>query len=49
MMFLGMNQWSGGMIAANDSADLGSIPGGVNFLKFQISIPMTFSHVQGYI
>ena len=24
------------MITADDSADLGSIPGGVNFLKFQI-------------
>ena len=48
-MFLGKNQWSSGMITGYDSADPGSIPGRVNFLKFQISIPMTFSHVQGYI
>ena len=41
----GLVVWSPG----NDSDDLGSIPGRVNFLKFQISIPLIFSHVQGYI
>ena len=49
LMFLYMCQWSSGIIAGNDSDDLGSIPGRVNFLKFQISIPLIFSHVQGYI
>ena len=44
-----MRQWSSGMITGYDSDDLGSIPGRVNFLKFQIWIPMIFSHVQGYI
>ena len=48
-MFLYMNQWSDGKVTGNDSDDMGSIPGRVNFLKFRISIPMTFSHVQGYI
>ena len=41
----GLVVWSPG----NDSDDLGSIPGRVNFLKFQIWIPLIFSHVQGYI
>ena len=48
-MFLYMKQWSSGMITGYDSDDLGLIPGRVNFLKFQIWIPMIFSHVQGYI
>ena len=41
----GLVVWSPG----NDSDDLGSIPGRVKFLKFQILIPLIFSHVQGYI
>ena len=35
------------MITVDDSADLGSIPGRVNFLKFQISIPMPFFTCSG--
>ena len=34
-MFLYSNQWSGGKVTGNDSDDLGSIPGKVNFLNFQ--------------
>ena len=49
LMFLYMKQWSSGMITGYDSDDLGSIPGRVNFLKFQIWIPLIFSHVLGYI
>ena len=49
LMFLYKNHQSSGKITVDDTDDLGSIPGGVNFLKFRISIPMTFSHVQGYI
>ena len=41
----GLVVWSPGY----DSDDLGSIPGRVNFLKFQIWIPLIFSHVQGSI
>ena len=48
-MFLYMRQWSSGMITGYDSDDLGSIPGRVNFWKFQIWIPLIFSDVLGYI
>ena len=39
LMFLCMNQWSSGIITVYDSADLGSDPGGVKILNFQISTP----------
>ena len=35
LMFLYMRQWSSGIIAGNDSDDLGSIPGRVNFWNFK--------------
>ncbi len=37
-MFLYMNQWSSGTITGYDLADLGSIPGKVRFLHFQIFV-----------
>ena len=36
-------------IRVNDPGDLGSDPGGVRFLIFQISIPLRFWDVLGYI